>query len=111
MEVHLGIVNQLIEDYGFEMEDIDYPYLGFRTVTMKKECTSQLIRSIVLKIDNSTYPELTFLFVFNGSSKIKARMNPRTMPSTELFIKTIIDKCVSTIRRDIYGEFFKNTEI
>ncbi len=111
MEVHLDIVNQLIEDYGFEIKDIDYPYLGFRTVTLRKECRCPLVRSIVLKIDNSTYPELTFLFVFNGSSKIKARMNPRTMPSTELFIKTIIDKYVSTIRRDIYGEFFKNTEI
>jgi hypothetical protein len=86
MDSHLVVVSQIIEDYGFEMKDIDHPHLGFRTITLRKECRCQLVRSIDLKVDNSSYPEITFLFVFNGESAIKARLNPRTMPSTELFI-------------------------
>ena len=111
MDSHLVVVNQLIEDYGFEMKDIDHPHLGFRTITLRKECRCQLVRSIDLKVDNSSYPEITFLFVFNGESAIKARLNPRTMPSTELFIKTIIDKYVLTVKRELYENFFKNIDI
>ena len=111
MDSHLAIINQLIEDYGFEMKDIDHPHLGFRTITLRKECRCQLVRSIDLKVDNSSYPEITFLFVFNGESAIKAKLNPRTMPSTELFIKTIIDKYAFTVRRGLYENFFKNIDI
>ena len=111
MDSHLAIINQLIEDYGFEMKDIDHPHLGFRTIMLRKECRCQLVRSIDLKVDNSSYPEITFLFVFNGESAIKARLNPRTMPSTELFIKTIIDKYVLTVKRELYENFFKNIDI
>ena len=111
MDSHLAIINQLIEDYGFEMKDINYPYLGFRTITLRKECRCQLVRSIDLKVDNSAYPEITFLFVFNGESAIKARLNPRTMPSTELFVQTIIDKYVFTVKRELYENFFKNIDI
>lgn len=111
MDSHLAIINQLIEDYGFEMKDIDHPHLGFRTITLRKECRCQLVMSIDLKVDNSSYLEITFLFVFNGESAIKARLNPRTMPSTELFIKTIIDKYVLTVKRELYENFFKNIDI
>ena len=111
MNTHLDIVNQLIEDYGFEMKDIDHPYLGFRTITLKKECIGSVVRSIDLKVDDSEYPGIRFLFVFNGNYAIKATFNPRTMPSTELFIKLIIDRYAMEVQESLYKEFFKNTEI